>query len=174
MSHHACCPRQASFSSTRLIYNGITATFVSFSRQETIYCDHKGVKVFCCIWWERERALDGTKTTFCNSSPDVMDGNGDENSFDYEVNHGDDDNHADHDDGILVQIGWRWCCRRPLWSPHVCYRHQAAHSPTLTPRTLKSQIQIQIQAVTYPPRPPNSEVANTNTNNQEKTNLNDL
>ena len=44
-----------------------------------------------------------------------------------------------------MQIGWRWCCRRPLWSPHVCYRHQAAHSPTLTPRTLKSQIQIQIQ-----------------------------
>ena len=69
------------------------------------------------------------KATFCNVSLDVVDGNGDDDKninnyvtmrlimmivawsylqrFYMELVDDNDDNHADHDDCILVQIGWR-------------------------------------------------------------------
>ena len=70
----------------------MTATLKSFSHHQAIH-HNQGVKDFCCSWGEREWKLDDTKMTFCNSSLDVMDGNGDDdensNNYDNEVDHGD-------------------------------------------------------------------------------------
>ena len=93
------------------------------------HIDRHDLGVKSTVEFDEREKVHLIKANFCNVSLDVVDGNGDDDKninnyvtmrlimmivawsylqrFYMELVDDNDDNHADHDDCILVQIGWR-------------------------------------------------------------------